>query len=84
MTKWLKQVRALPSDPTANDFLKIEYIDVNLNNSRKLIGNITGLTAASKATTTQTEEVVENLLRLRTAREQLSWTEGLVRDDTDN
>lgn len=77
MTKWLKQVRALPSDPTTHDFLKIEYIDVNLNNSRKLIANLSTLVSTSKATTDQTGDVMESMLRLRNTRNQLSWLDKI-------
>ncbi|SGZ57221.1 CIC11C00000004653 [Sungouiella intermedia] len=78
MTKWIKQVRALPSDPSSNDFLKIEYIDVNLNNSRKLIANVTSLASTSKSTTEQTEDAIENMLRLRNIKSELSWLDDLV------
>ncbi|SGZ57185.1 CIC11C00000001157 [Sungouiella intermedia] len=78
MTKWIKQVRALPSDPSSNDFLKIEYIDVNLNNSRKLIANVTSLASTSKTTTEQTEDAIENMLRLRNIKSELSWLDDLV------
>ncbi|CAK9438117.1 uncharacterized protein LODBEIA_P24260 [Lodderomyces beijingensis] len=46
--KWVRDLRTLPSDPSSKDFLKLEYIDVNLNNSRKLITNIHGLRAESE------------------------------------
>lgn len=81
MTKWLKQVRALPSDPSSNDFLKIEYIDVNLNNSRKLIANLSALAVTSKSATNQTGDTIEDMLRLRNTRNQLSWLDDLIDDE---
>lgn len=84
MTKRLKQIRALPSDPSSNDFLKIEYIDVNLNNSRKLIYNITNLSTTSTEATGQTEDVVESLLRLRNTRSHLSWADDLIENANDS
>lgn len=81
MTKWLKQVRALPSDPSSNDFLKIEYIDVNLNNSRKLIANLSALAVTSKSATNQTGDTIEDMLRLRNTRNQLSWLDDLIDEE---
>lgn len=81
MTKWLKQVRALPSDPVTNDVLKIEYIDVNLNNSRKLIANIQGLATASKEATSRTEDGIESMLRLRNVRHELSWLDNVIAEE---
>ena len=74
--KWARQIRALPSDPSANDTRKVEYIDVNLNNSRKLIANVAGLARASTENTAQEENAVESLLRLRNVRSTLSWVDG--------
>lgn len=82
MTKWIKQVRALPSDPSANDILKIEYIDVNLNNSRKLINNLNLLATTSRATTEQTEDAIEDMLRLRNIKSELSWLDGLKDEES--
>lgn len=82
MTKWIKQVRALPSDPSANDILKIEYIDVNLNNSRKLINNLNLLATTSRATTEQTEDAIEDMLRLRNIKSELSWLDGLKEEES--
>lgn len=76
MAKSLKKIRALPSDPAANDLLKIEYIDVNLNNSRKLISNIASALQALTETTKASEQVVESMLRLRNVRHELSWLDA--------
>lgn len=80
MTKWIKQVRALPSDPSSSDLLKIEYIDVNLNNSRKLISNLAELASTSREVTTETEEAVESMLLLRNIRSELAWLDELVEE----
>lgn len=71
--KWIKQIRALPSDAVANDNLKIEYLDVNLNNSRNLIAGVNAAAAASDSLLPSTEAVLEDMLRLRNVREELSW-----------
>lgn len=75
-------MRALPSDPSANDILKIEYIDVNLNNSRKLINNLNLLATTSRATTEQTEDAIEDMLRLRNIKSELSWLDGLKDEES--
>lgn len=75
--KWIKQIRALPSDLSANDTLKVEYIDVNLNNSRKLMENVSRLAISSNENVFQVGDTLESLLRLRSARGALSWVECL-------
>lgn len=75
--KWVKQIRALPSDPTANDTLKVEYIDVNLNNSRKLMENISRLAISTTENTAQVDEALESLIHLKTARNVLAWANCL-------
>lgn len=74
--KWIKQIRALPSDPSANDTLKVEYIDVNLNNSRKLMENISRLAVSSAENVTQVGDTMESILMLRKARNVLAWAES--------
>lgn len=83
MTQWVKKIRALPSNPTSNDFLKIEYIDINLNNSRKLIASVSSVAEESSAVNAQTEESLESLLRLRNTRNELSFLDGLVETKKD-
>ncbi|ODV68973.1 hypothetical protein HYPBUDRAFT_85670, partial [Hyphopichia burtonii NRRL Y-1933] len=75
--KWVKSLRALPSDPNNNDFLKTDYIDVNLNNSRKLITNLNNLTESSDVGVQQLNEVNESLIRLHNIRNELSWLNNL-------
>lgn len=79
MSKVLKKVRALPSDPSVNDVLKVEYIEVNLNNSRKLIGSINSASTMSTDAVQETEGVVENMLRLRNIRNELSWLDDITK-----
>ncbi|KAF3990180.1 hypothetical protein FT663_02191 [Candidozyma haemuli var. vulneris] len=74
---WLKQVRALPSNPSSNDILKVEYLDVNLNNSRKLMGNISNLSAEAKVVAEKEESTVEAMLQLKNLRNELSWTDSI-------
>lgn len=78
MFKWLKKLRALPSDPQAEDTLKVEYVVVNLNNSRKLISNVSRASAEATALGAEKQKIVEGLLPLRTIRNELSWLDGLV------
>ena len=78
MSKVLKKVRALPSDPSANDVLKVEYIEVNLNNSRKLISGITSASNLSKEVAEQGQSITEDMLRLRNTRSELSWLNGFI------
>lgn len=75
--KWVKSIRALPSDPNNNDFLKTDYIEVNLNNSRKLIANLNNLTESSDAGVKQLNEVNESLIRLHNIRNELSWLNNI-------
>lgn len=70
---WVKDVRALPTNPKMNDFLKVEYIDINLNNSRKLITNVMELTSTSKKFAEECEQVQESLLQLNQVKKQLDW-----------
>lgn len=77
MSKWVKKLRALPSDPSAEDYLKVEYLEVNLNNSRKLIALVSTAVKESKLLAAQQERTVENLLPLRSIRSELSWLDEL-------
>ncbi|PVH16982.1 uncharacterized protein CXQ87_004540 [Candidozyma duobushaemuli] len=72
---WLRQVRALPSNPASNDILKVEYLDVNLNNSRKLMANVANLGVEAKQLTQHEEDTVEAMLQLKNLRNELSWTD---------
>ncbi|KAK8443510.1 hypothetical protein ACI3LY_003236 [Candidozyma auris] len=75
---WLRQIRALPSKPASNDILKVEYLDVNLNNSRKLMGNISSLSVETKEVTESQESTVEAMLPLKSIRNELSWTDKVM------
>lgn len=75
--KWVKLIRALPTKPNNNDNLKTEYIDVNLNNSRKLIGNISDLTETTDQTVKHNHEVNESLERLNNIKHELEWLNEL-------
>lgn len=72
--KWIEQVRTLPSDPNSNDFLKLEYLDVNLNNSRKLINNINQLSKNVKEYVDDVDlKVNGNLVQLKQIQRELDW-----------
>lgn len=74
---WLRQVRALPLNPALNDILKVEYLDVNLNNSRKLMANVASLGVEAKQLTQHEEDTVEAMLQLKNLRNELSWTDSV-------
>lgn len=74
---WIKRIRALPSDPASGDFLKVEYVDVNLNNSRKLIHNVSRVAASSEEYTAELETTIESLLGLKSAAHELAWLDEL-------
>lgn len=78
MTKWMRNLRALPSEPAANDYLKTEYIDNNLNTSRKLISNVSRLAEETRQMGGCTEEMLELLLRLRNARSELAFLDSVL------
>lgn len=71
--KWIKNIRALPSNQRTNDVLKKEYIDVNLNNSRKLIRNVNTLSQSSNGFINTIEDVNENLVRLKSVKKEFEW-----------
>lgn len=71
--KWVKEVRVLPSEPGSNDVLKVEYIDVNLKNSRKLILNLAKLTKTNNQYISRQENVNETLIRLHNVNHELGW-----------
>lgn len=75
--KWVKNVRGLASNPNDNDYLKIDYIEVNLNNSRKLIGNINALTKTSHQHLIKHHEVNESLIKIETATTNLQWLDEI-------
>ncbi|CAI5757984.1 unnamed protein product [Candida verbasci] len=72
--KWINQLRLLPSKPNSNDFLKLEYLEVNLNNSRKLINNLNEL---SKNTNDYLDnlnlQVNGNLVQIKHIEKELDW-----------
>lgn len=69
--KWLKHVRALPSH-SSNDVLKVDYIDVNLKNLRKLIQNLNDLTSTITPHAEE-QQLAAELLPLHQVRDELSW-----------
>lgn len=75
--KWVKSIRALPTNPGNNDNLKTEYIDVNLNNSRKLIGNIDDLSETTNKSLKHNHEVNESLARINNIKHELTWLDEL-------
>lgn len=75
--QWAKGVRGLPSNPASQDYLKTDYIEVNLNNSRKLIGNLQSLNETSVQSISQLTEINDNLLRLHAVQNELKWLNGV-------
>lgn len=73
--KWLSKLRTLPSNPNSNDFLKLEYIDVNLNNSRKLISNLGELTTTSLSLIDEVDTLNGSLIQLNQVKKELEWLE---------
>ncbi|KAG2732137.1 hypothetical protein G9P44_004554 [Scheffersomyces stipitis] len=77
-TKWVSQVRTLPSNPNSNDFLKLEYIDINLNNSRKLIANLNSLTKSTDSLINDIDlKVNGNLIQLNQVKKELDWLDDI-------
>lgn len=75
--KWVRSIRALPTHPSNNDNLKTEYIEVNLNNSRKLIGNINDLEETSNNSVQYNHELNESLARINNIKHELEWLNEL-------
>ncbi|KAG7661434.1 uncharacterized protein J8A68_005012 [[Candida] subhashii] len=76
--KWISQLRTLPSNPNSNDFLKLEYIDVNLNNSRKLISNVIELSESTKDYIDDVDlQINGNLIQLTQVKRELQWLDKL-------
>ena len=74
--KWINQLRVLPSDPKSNDFLKLDYIEVNLNNSRKLITNVNQLTNNFDKYVKDVDlQMNGNLVQLKQIKKELDWLE---------
>lgn len=71
--KWVKQLRGLPSSPSQHDHLKIEYIDTNLNNSRKMINSVNELSNSSKELLNTYYKVGESLTRIDQIEKELDW-----------
>ena len=73
---WINQLRVLPSDPKSNDFLKLDYIEVNLNNSRKLITNVNQLTNNFDKYVKDVDlQMNGNLVQLKQIKQELDWLE---------
>lgn len=75
--KWAKSVRALPLE-SSNDVLKTEYIEVNLNNSRKLIRHVNGAGSESSQKAGAEEKAVESVLLAKGVRSELGWADQFV------
>lgn len=75
--KWMKSIRALPTNPPNNDYLRTEYIDVNLNNSRKLIGNLNDLNDTTTQSVQYNHEINESLARINNVKHELEWLNDL-------
>ncbi|EMG47211.1 hypothetical protein SBY92_000071 [Candida maltosa Xu316] len=74
--KWVNNVRTIPSDPNSNDFLKLEYLEVNLNNSRKLINNVNQLTKNFNEYLDDVDmQINGNLVQLKQVKNELDWLE---------
>lgn len=71
--KWVKQLRGLPSPPSQHDHLKVEYVDTNLNNSRKMIYSVNELSNSSKELLNTYYKVVESLTRIDQIEKELEW-----------
>ncbi|RLV93368.1 putative esterase [Spathaspora sp. JA1] len=72
--KWVRKLRTLASDPKSNDFLKLDYIEVNLNNSRKLINNVLKLSVTSQEYVQELDVQIEgNLIQLTQVNKELDW-----------
>lgn len=71
--KWINQLRVLPTNPKVNDFLKPEYIDTNLNNSRKLMHNVSDLTNSSNKLVDEIELLNESFSQLKQVQKELDW-----------
>ncbi|CAH6718416.1 hypothetical protein CLIB1444_01S06238 [[Candida] jaroonii] len=76
-SKWVKQIRGLASNSSDNDYLKIDYIDVNLNNSRKLIMNLNQLNETNNQQVLKNHEVNEKMIKLQNVHQQMSWLDKL-------
>lgn len=76
--KWVSKLRTLPSNPNSNDFLKLEYIDVNLNNSRKLINNVGELSENTRNYVDDVDlQINGNLIQLNQVKLELQWLDEL-------
>ncbi|CAH2353023.1 hypothetical protein CLIB1423_09S01090 [[Candida] railenensis] len=73
--KWTDSVRALPSNSESNDYLKPDYIEVNLNNSRKLIENINQLSENAENGIEISENINKSLLLVNNVSAALEWLE---------
>ncbi|KAI5955431.1 hypothetical protein CANMA_004611 [Candida margitis] len=74
--RWINQLRTLPSNPQSKDFLKLEYLEVNLNNSRKLITNLNSLSKETNEYIKNVDlQVNGNLIQLNQVDKELAWLE---------
>lgn len=73
----LKELTALPRDRATNDVLKIEYLDVNLKNSRRLIGAIGEMHIDSTHITNQVPILIGCLKQVQVLQTQLSWLDNI-------
>lgn len=76
-TKWTRAIRALPSDTDSKDYLKTDYIDVNLNNSRKLIENLSKLLETTETNVRLSTDLNKTLADLNTVRANLAWLDDI-------
>ncbi|EGW32987.1 uncharacterized protein SPAPADRAFT_49916 [Spathaspora passalidarum NRRL Y-27907] len=76
--KWVRKLRTLPSNPKSNDFLKLDYIEVNLNNSRKLIANVLKMSHTSQEYTDCLDlQIGGNLVQLTQVKKELDWLDDI-------
>lgn len=71
--KWATQLRTLPLSPASQDFLKLEYIDVNLSNLRKLISNLDKLTELTQELIKQGDTNNGSFMQLERVKAELDW-----------
>lgn len=76
--RWIGKIRALPSTGT-NEMLKPEYLNSNLDNSRKLIMNVNALSLESNELSKDlSSHIRKPLLRLEKVDYQLAWLKPQV------
>lgn len=81
--KWIGMIRALPSTGTS-EMLKPQFLDRNLNHSRKLIADINALAESSSDLMNDLQANVDTpLLTLHKLNSQLSWLDLDQHDEND-